>query len=393
MIDSAAFRFPFLLLLLALAPASAAQDASKRARELFVANCASCHGETGDGKGTTELDRPARSFQDGGFSFGNTPEALFRTISTGIPGTPMAGFDASLSEEERKLLADYVVTLGPPIEAVADEDMVLAVGDAPVIVRGLLPSLGEGLPSHPRGLLIGDPSGITFEYRVDDVRLLALRQGGFVKRSDWTGRGGTALEPLGKVVHLVEGGKPEACFFAGSAPLGARLSGTRQMPVGAPVLLMDDDPANLAVSRISRPMAALDYHLVRDGHELAHVTEIPHVVASGVGTGYQRDLWVESGARAELVFRTPLVASAEVLARGEAKEERWLVARGADGVPIFVALESANGPIREVGSGRLEASLTLQPGVKNAGVSLTVLVLIDWGDDLRARLVNWWEER
>ena len=42
-----------------------------------------------DGNGVTELDRPARSFRDGGFSFGNTPEALFRTISTGIPGTPM----------------------------------------------------------------------------------------------------------------------------------------------------------------------------------------------------------------------------------------------------------------------------------------------------------------
>ena len=95
--------------LLVLAPR--AQD-MERAKKLFVTNCAACHGETGDGKGTTELDRPARSFQDGGFSFGNTPEALFKTISTGIPGSPMPAFDASLKEAERRLLASYVVTLG-----------------------------------------------------------------------------------------------------------------------------------------------------------------------------------------------------------------------------------------------------------------------------------------
>ncbi|HEX6883800.1 MAG TPA: c-type cytochrome, partial [Planctomycetota bacterium] len=90
-----------LLGLLALATAPAAQSDSERARQLFLTNCATCHGETGDGKGVTQLDRPARSFMDGGFSFGNTPEALFRTISVGIPGTPMPGFDSSLSEADR----------------------------------------------------------------------------------------------------------------------------------------------------------------------------------------------------------------------------------------------------------------------------------------------------
>jgi len=266
---------------LALAPG--AQDL-ERAKKLFLTNCATCHGETGDGKGTTQLDRPARSFQDGGFSFGNTPEALFKTISTGIPGSPMAGFDSSLSEEERRLLADYVVTLGPPITEVKEEDMILVVKDKPLVVRGLLPSLGEGLPTHPRGLLIGDPSGITFEYRVDDVRLLALRQGGFVKRSDWTGRGGTSLEPLGKVVHLVEGGKPEPLFttLAGQ-PLTARLSGTRIKEVGA-----------------------LDYHLVLDKREVAHVDEVPAVWSLEFGTGYVRAMeLVATGAEAKILMRDP----------------------------------------------------------------------------------------
>src|SRR5262245_5152440 len=215
--------------LLLLAAPRAAQDGNERARTLFVTNCASCHGENGDGKGTAELDRPARSFQDGGFSFGNTPEALFKPISTGIPGSPMAGFDSSLSEEERRILAAYVVTLGPPVEEVKEEDMVLAVHERPLVVRGHLPPLGEGLPPHPRGLLVGDPSGITFEYDVADVRLLALRQGGFVKRTDWSGRGGTPLEPLGKVVQLVGGGAPHPLLMlsGGRVRRVAGFTGTR----------------------------------------------------------------------------------------------------------------------------------------------------------------------
>jgi mono/diheme cytochrome c family protein len=269
--------FGAAFLLAASAAPSVAQDSTARAKELFVKNCATCHGETGDGKGATQLDRPARSFMDGGFSFGNTPEALFRTISTGIPGTPMPGFDSSLSEEERRLVASHVVTLGPPIEEVKEEDMVLDVRERPLIVRGLLPSLGEGLPAHPRGLLVGDPSGITFEYRVDDVRLLALRQGGFVKRTDWTGRGGTPLEPLGKVVHLVEGGRPRATFSlaGGAIPLAARLSGTR----------------------VEKERVTVEYHLVRDGIEVAHVAESPRVFATPLGTGFVRHFEIRGGQR------------------------------------------------------------------------------------------------
>ena len=71
------------------------------ARQLFLDNCASCHGETGDGQGVTELDRPARSFKDGGFSYGNTPVALFRTISVGIPGTPMPATPVKLLSDKQ----------------------------------------------------------------------------------------------------------------------------------------------------------------------------------------------------------------------------------------------------------------------------------------------------
>ena len=113
---SALWALPLLVapLLVSRAPESAPhQDDHAEARTLFIANCASCHGEKGDGEGTTDLDRKARSFKDGGFSFGNTPEALFRTLTTGIPGTPMPGFGGSFAAEPDKIwhLVHFVLNI------------------------------------------------------------------------------------------------------------------------------------------------------------------------------------------------------------------------------------------------------------------------------------------
>lgn len=353
-------------LVFALAAPLAAQPQEPRAKTLFHANCAPCHGESGDGHGTTQLDRPARSFQDGGFSFGNTPEALFRTISVGIAGSPMPGFDTSLSEEERKLLADFVVTLGPPIEEVKLEDTILSVHDRPLVVRGLLPSMGEGLPWHPRGMLVGDPSGITFEYQVDDVRLLGLRQGGFVRRTDWTGRGGTALEPLGKVVHLVAGGRPDASFYLGDKPLAARLSGTR---VGSE--------------------AALEYHVVEGQRELAHVEERPRVLSLPFGTGYTRSLRLLAASQ-RVQLRTPLVPGATLAASGTSGREPWRVLRPGEGPPLFLSLRpgrAAAGPVAADGS-QLGAELE-----KGDEAVITVLVLARFDDEVLAQIRRWNEER
>ena len=199
------------------------------ARALFLTNCASCHGEDGDGKGTTELDRPARSFRAGGFSFGNTPEAIFRTITHGIPGSPMASFATALSDEERMSLAQYVISLGPGLPP-PPENSELVVGTRPVVVRGMLPPLTSSAVLQPRALAIGLPSGMSFEYRTDDVRLLGIRQGRFIDRTDWTGRGGTPLAPLGQVVYTLNGGNPGTMFSSPAGPslepMLARFRGT-----------------------------------------------------------------------------------------------------------------------------------------------------------------------
>ncbi len=211
-------------------------------RALFLANCASCHGESGDGQGTTELDRPARSFKDGGFSFGNTPAAVLRTVTYGIPGTPMPSFESAFDRAQREALASYVISLGPGLPA-PPENTEMVVEQRAVVVRGMLPPLTPRAVLQPRGLAIGLPSGLSFEYRTDDVRLLGVRQGRFVNRTDWVGRGGTPLEPLGQVVLAMEGGDPGPTFGLAAAALHSKFKGSwvRGATAGLRYELLDDE--------------------------------------------------------------------------------------------------------------------------------------------------------
>jgi len=244
------------------------------ARALFVANCAQCHGETGDGKGTTKLDRDARSFQLGGFSYGNTPEALARTITYGIPGSPMPSFEKALKPEQRQLLAEYVLLLGPPAEKTDPKESVLAVKDKPLVVRGKLPPVVEGGPAFPRGVLIGTPEGLSFEYRVDEVHLLAVLKGEFVDRADWRGRGGDALQPLGKAVHL-RLPDDDAWIFARFGKLARR---------------------QLRSTEVLGARAGLHYELLGPtGQSIARVSETPRTFACSIGGGYARRFEIEPG--------------------------------------------------------------------------------------------------
>ncbi|MCB9915159.1 MAG: c-type cytochrome [Planctomycetes bacterium] len=272
------------LTLLAAAATALAQDPSPAAgaddaRTLFLANCAPCHGENGDGQGTTELDRPARSFRAGGFSYGNTPDAIFRTVTYGIPGTPMPAFESAFPPAQREALAAYVISLGPGLPP-PPENSELVVGERAVVVRGMLPPLTDLAVPVPRGLAIGLPSGMCFEYRTDDVRLLGVRQGRFVDRTDWVGRGGTPLAPLGQVVYTLAGGAPDACWSSGAeaaAPLRAVFRGTW----------------------IRGARAGLRYELRgAEDAPLARVEEECASVASSLASGYRRSFAVRDAAQA-----------------------------------------------------------------------------------------------
>lgn len=351
---------PFVAsLALEVTPSASPEDLD--APQLFTTHCANCHGADGDGRGTTELDRPARSFKDGGFSYGNTEEALMRTITHGIPGTPMPSFATSLTLEERRALASYVVTLGPPVERASVEETVLSVTDRPIVVRGYLPPIGGRGLERPRGLLVGHPSGLSFEYRADDVRLLGVRSGGFVERKDWIGRGGAALAPIGKVVRLFDDGDPPPNFEFEGRPLAAKLRRT------------DVLEADVKVA----------YELLGDSGRIGRVEEIVRPTAIPGTAGFERKLAIaveDAGVR----MRVASLQGRRLLASfGSSSGKRWWITRGPDGVE---ALGLATFQAEGVTQNNLVLRVELMPAP--AQVDVTYLSIPVWNDEVKAALIQ-----
>jgi mono/diheme cytochrome c family protein len=254
-------------------PSGGPADATEQVGgSLYRTHCAVCHGEQGDGNGIVKLDRPARSFRQGAFSFGNTPAALARTVKSGIGGTPMPGFGKLLSEEEVAAVVRVVLAFGPEQPSASAESAEMRVGDRPLVVRGGLPPIAEGLPVMPRGLLLGAVDGLSFQYDIERLRLLGVRQGAFVVRKDWENRGGDPLQPLGKLIHLVDGGDPQSMW-----QLASLLGGS-----------MDVDLA-LRATEVSDGRAWLEYALLDgNGKEFMRIRESGSAVSLGGWSGFRR---------------------------------------------------------------------------------------------------------
>lgn len=86
---------------------------------VYTAQCAGCHGTTGDGNGPAGayLNPPPRDYRNGVFKFTSTPrgskprrEDLRRILHFGAKGTSMPAF-RFLPEEEREAVIDYVQVL------------------------------------------------------------------------------------------------------------------------------------------------------------------------------------------------------------------------------------------------------------------------------------------
>jgi len=88
-------------------------------RHVYTAQCAGCHGTTGDGHGPAgpHLNPPPRDYRNGVFKFTSTPRGskprrddLRRILRYGAKGTSMPAF-RFLSEEETEAVIDYVQVL------------------------------------------------------------------------------------------------------------------------------------------------------------------------------------------------------------------------------------------------------------------------------------------
>jgi mono/diheme cytochrome c family protein len=90
-------------------------------KKLYVEiGCVKCHGNLGRGDGPSaptlvdDLGHPIRAAdlsQSWTLRGGSSREDIFRTMSTGLNGTPMASFSDSLTPEQRWAITDYIVSL------------------------------------------------------------------------------------------------------------------------------------------------------------------------------------------------------------------------------------------------------------------------------------------
>ncbi|HEU5321831.1 MAG TPA: cbb3-type cytochrome c oxidase subunit II [Methylomirabilota bacterium] len=100
-------------------PPRATPELLARGKELYVkAKCFQCHGEggKGDGPSADELEddlkfriRPT-DFTRGQFKGGGDVRDIYRTMTTGLDGTPMPSFADSMKEDERWAISFYVLS-------------------------------------------------------------------------------------------------------------------------------------------------------------------------------------------------------------------------------------------------------------------------------------------
>jgi mono/diheme cytochrome c family protein len=112
------------------------EERMEEARKVYQSiGCAGCHGQEGRGDGPsapTLVDdwgqkvRAADLTRPWTFNGGATREDVFRSLSTGLNGTPMAGFQSALTDEQRWLLVDFITSLSGGATSAGYDNLLVA---------------------------------------------------------------------------------------------------------------------------------------------------------------------------------------------------------------------------------------------------------------------------
>ena len=210
-------------------------------KKLYVeTGCVKCHGNLGRGDGpsaptlTDDFMRPIRAAnlsQSWTFRGGSSREDIFRTMSTGLNGTPMPSFTDSLTPEQRWAITDYIVSLsgtdGPgytnlvvakPVQDPIDLTKGAASFEAAPVAR--FPILGQitepGRSFHP-------PATSVTVQAVYDTESIALLVRWHDMGSDRSGKNGPTLPvPLEEEESAPGGAQPSADNPFGDAEVTAQ---------------------------------------------------------------------------------------------------------------------------------------------------------------------------
>ena len=91
-------------------------------RRLYETTCASCHGALGKGDGAAGrgMNPPPPAVGDGTAMIDVSPATMYRIVSVGIGGTPMVGYAASMTPEQRWNVVSYLISLRATPQQVAE---------------------------------------------------------------------------------------------------------------------------------------------------------------------------------------------------------------------------------------------------------------------------------
>ena len=213
---------------------SSTNESIELGKKLYAeTGCLKCHGDLGRADGpsaptlTDDLGQPIRAAnltQSWTFRGGSSREDIFRTMTTGMNGTPMPSFTDSLSTEQRWAISDYIVSLsegnGPGytnlvVAKPVQEQIDLAKGtasfaSAPVARFPILGQITEpGRSFHP-------PATSVTVQAIYDTESIALLVRWHDMGSDKGGKNGPTLPvPPEEEESATGGAKP-----AGDSPFG-----------------------------------------------------------------------------------------------------------------------------------------------------------------------------
>lgn len=114
------------------------QDIIVQGKEIWKkAKCWECHGETGKGDGEkaaglkddNKFSIVPADLTTGQFKSGSSVRDIYRSISTGLSGTPMPSYSDSFSEEERWALSYYVLSLSAFTDPLTTKPLAIAEAD------------------------------------------------------------------------------------------------------------------------------------------------------------------------------------------------------------------------------------------------------------------------
>jgi cytochrome c oxidase cbb3-type subunit I/II len=136
-------------------PPTPSQDVLTHGKEVWQnAKCWECHGQSGKGDGEKAAGlkddfgfpvRPA-DLTGGQFKSGPSVQDIFRTMSTGLSGTPMPSYRDSLSEQDRWALAYYVLSLSAFKDPLTGEPLKISDADRKALDD---PKVVTGSPEDP----------------------------------------------------------------------------------------------------------------------------------------------------------------------------------------------------------------------------------------------------